>query len=218
LSAASLVAIIATLATAPEPPAGGDTQTAAGEPTPDWLRSLLGVLGVVLVAIAVGAWLWPEDDSTKTVSEASTTAVESTASPTTTDAAGAAQPGTGTSTTQVDKTTTTTTPPASRRSGAVIAALLGIGAVLVFAGVFANRLASLKFPGGEMTVTPVGAKVAEALASKTTPETPAQKRKVRAAYVLALDELSAYGTSPGDDEIDEVTSRALRSVRAPDFE
>jgi hypothetical protein len=207
------------MAVAPNP----DTDPGApsgGEPTPGWLRTLLGVIGVALVTIALFAWLLPEEDTTKTVSEGSTTAAESTAAPTIPAEEGSTMPGqesgSGTSTTKVEKTTETTTPPASRRSEALVAALFGVGAVLILAGVFANRITSLKFPGGEIAL--VQAKVAEALAAKTTPRTPEERDKVRAAYLLASQEALAAGVSPGDDYIEEVTSRAIETVGAPGLE
>lgn len=194
------------------------------------MRGLLLAIGLLLLGGTAVVWLAiPSDDSTSTVGESSTVSVESKPGPTTSTQAstGAGQTTTADapttpsdSTTVSKKTTETTTPAASRRTDAALALLVALGLALVLMGAFFDRITSIKAAGVEVSL---GARLTEAIASKTTPETPEERAKVRAAYVLALERLTAgrgYDppTSGGDDPvIDSAADAALRSVNA-DFE
>jgi hypothetical protein len=178
------------------------------------VRFALLVVSLLLLGATAAVLLVPEDDyswsepSTTTVAESSTVTVESTAAETATSAE---QPA-GNSETVSDKTTTTRTPVSSRPSDATIAIMLAAGLGLLLAGAFWDRITSLKAAGVEVALS---AKVAEKIAAKSTPGTEDERSKVRAAYILALDQLPA-GTSSGDDPlIDVVAQSALERVGAP---
>jgi predicted lipid-binding transport protein (Tim44 family) len=174
-------------------------------------------VGVGLVLATFLIWLAPQDDSTKSVAETSTTEVEPSGQPTTTTTA---QPGTTTqpsatpasSRTTSEKVTQTKTSPEDRRSDALLGGLLAAGAAFLLAGAFFDRVTGLKAAGVEITL---GAKVAEKIAGAVTPTTEEERQKVRAAYVLALEKIP-LGTSPGDDPVIEAaTASALETM---DFE
>lgn len=183
------------------------------------MRVLLAGLGVFVLGVTCAIWLVPADDSVSTVVETSTIAVESTPSPTSGQGPSgtgesattgtAAQDARAKSNTVSTKKTETTTPPGSRRTDAALALLVAVGLGLVLVGAFFDRITTIKAAGVEVGL---GAKVAGAIAAKTTPETPEEIAKVRAAYVLALDEIPP-GTSPGDDPvIESAAESALETV------
>jgi hypothetical protein len=172
------------------------------------VRSLLLIVGLVGLAAGFLIWLLPEGDATKSVSEVSTTKVTSSPAPTTTAATTTAQATPSTSTTSSDKTTETTTSGQSRRSDALIGGLLAVGAALILASAFYDRVTAIKAAGVELTLGP---KVAEKLASKVTPETEEQRKKFQTAYWLAVQSIPP--TSSGDDPVIEAAvDQALSTV------
>ena len=192
---------------------------------PSAIRIFFFGLGLVILGVTAALWLLPAEDSTSTVAETSSVEVTSTPSPGAGTTTGEASAGSGQSTpssssTVSTKKTETTNPPASRRSDAVLALLVALGVALVFMGAFYDRITSIKAAGVEVGLA---ARVTEAIAAKTTPETPEDRDKVRMASLLALEQLMAGGgyyppTSSGDDPVIESAAEwALRSVNA-DFE
>jgi hypothetical protein len=98
------------------------------------LPSAIGLLGVVLAALALAVWLYPTQSRTTTVSETSTTRVAG---------GGAKAP----SATRVTKTTTTTA-PGEARSETLPGLIVGIGVLLVLVAAFWNRIQEIGLPGG----------------------------------------------------------------------
>jgi hypothetical protein len=95
------------------------------------VRSLLGLLGFVLVVLAVGAWLLPNGEMTTTTTETTTTS----------------KTGTDPSETTVAKTSSTTQ-PGTGASDALVGVLLGTGAVLLLVAAFWHRIQEVGLPGG----------------------------------------------------------------------
>jgi hypothetical protein len=188
------------------------------------MRWLLLLAGLALLVAAAGLWFVPDSDSVKTVKETSTvrkvsagaeTAAKA-STETTTGATGtigsSESPGTSTTDTATNKATTTTTEPSGRLTDAILAGILALGGALVLAGAFFDRITSIKAAGVEVGLA---AKVTEKLAAATTPETPEDKAKLRAAYYLTLDRLPP-GTSSGDDAIIEAAAHdAMVTVGLP---
>jgi cytoskeletal protein RodZ len=176
-----------------------------------WVWVVLVLAGVAVLGVALAIWLVPEDSPTKTVSELSSVSVSSSGS-TETSAGATGQSGQvapSSSETISRKTNKTIGPDKSRRSDTLLVALIGIGAGLVLAGAFFDRISSLKFAGVELTLQ---AKLAEKFAAATTPTTPEEREKAQAAWMLAWSRLPPE-TSPGDDAvIDAAVLDALSTV------
>jgi hypothetical protein len=178
------------------------------------MRWFFSLLGCGLLAAVVVLYLVPEDDSSKTVSEISTVKVESTGAPasptstTTTNATTTTEVAPSRSSTQSDKTTKTSSSPASRPSDSLLAALFAGGLALLLLGAFYDRVTTIKAAGVELTLA---AKVAEKIAAEVTPTTEEERKRVQAAYLLALNNLPPE-TSAGDDPVIEaVTKSALET-------
>jgi hypothetical protein len=168
-----------------------------------WVLICLG--SAVLIALFV-VWLIPTDKTTTNVSEGSTVTVTSTPGTTTTTTQTGAP---STSVTRSAKNTKTTASAKSRRTDTLFGVVFGAALALILVGAFGDRIQTIKAGGVELTLQ---AKVAQALASKVTPQTEEERQKVEVAYVMALKSLPS-GTSPGDDPVIEAATRsALRSV------
>lgn len=102
--------------------------------------------------------------------------------------------------TKVGASTVTTTGPAGP-SATLVTTCVGIGAVLILASAFFSRISKLVLPGGYELDLDTGAKLAGAIAAKTSEPAVAERlykqAAPRAAQMIATPQPAGRGQAPG---------------------
>jgi|SRR6185295_293617 len=185
-------------------------------------------LGTSLIGAGLGLWIADGDQGPSTTSTAVTSSASTIPSGggTTTPSGGGTTTGPGgTATNSPQKQAggseqTVTTDPADpgTRSDTLTVALLGLGAVLLLAGILFRRISEIGFPGGGVVkftpLTPGGLGVALGEAVKADPGAAEDPAKMRSLAIEFLDPLTPEGTSPveafGEDFIRDTVEVARR--------